>query len=80
MDCTKFLKCDRGRTFLEECGPGAVFNDVLKVCDWPHNVNCGTRNQRTPNVQSGSKDLNHNPHLHHGEGMINIRTNCNINE
>lgn len=42
-DCTRFLNCDNGRTFHQQCGPGTAFNDVFKVCDWPHKVNCGAR-------------------------------------
>lgn len=42
FDCTKFLNCDQGRTFIQDCGPGTAFNDAMKSCDY--DVNCGIRN------------------------------------
>lgn len=74
-NCAKFLKCDRGRTFLEECGPGAVFNDVLKVCDWPQSVDCGARNQNARNSASGTNNPNYGQQSHYGEGTIDVRIN-----
>ncbi|GJQ83467.1 SCRASP1 [Trypoxylus dichotomus] len=38
--CEKFLNCDHGRTFIQDCGPGTVFNPRFKVCDYPYNVDC----------------------------------------
>ncbi|XP_048513315.1 uncharacterized protein LOC105690556 isoform X5 [Athalia rosae] len=37
-DCTKFLQCANGNTFVMDCGPGTVFNPAVSVCDWPYNV------------------------------------------
>ncbi|XP_014478092.1 PREDICTED: uncharacterized protein LOC106746246 isoform X2 [Dinoponera quadriceps] len=37
-DCTKFLQCANGATYVMDCGPGTVFNPALSVCDWPRNV------------------------------------------
>ncbi|XP_076766671.1 uncharacterized protein LOC143433270 [Xylocopa sonorina] len=37
-DCTKFLQCANGGTFVMDCGPGTVFNPAISVCDWPNNV------------------------------------------
>ncbi|CAL7933954.1 unnamed protein product [Xylocopa violacea] len=37
-DCTKFLQCVNGGTFIMDCGPGTVFNPAISVCDWPNNV------------------------------------------
>ncbi|XP_015120329.1 chondroitin proteoglycan 2 [Diachasma alloeum] len=37
-NCYKFLQCDRGRTFVMNCGPGTAFNPSINVCDWPQNV------------------------------------------
>ncbi|XP_026825303.1 uncharacterized protein LOC105281160 isoform X1 [Ooceraea biroi] len=37
-DCTKFLQCAHGATYIMNCGPGTVFNPAIGVCDWPHNV------------------------------------------
>lgn len=41
--CDKFLNCANGVTYIQDCGPGTVFNPLHKVCDWPHNVDCGQR-------------------------------------
>ncbi|XP_039312478.1 uncharacterized protein LOC105203625 isoform X3 [Solenopsis invicta] len=37
-DCTKFLQCANGATYIMNCGPGTVFNSAIGVCDWPRNV------------------------------------------
>ena len=39
-DCSKFYNCGHGVAHLTSCGEGTLWNDDLKVCDWPHNVNC----------------------------------------
>ena len=38
--CAKFLNCANGQTFIQDCGPGTVFNPRLKVCDYPYRVKC----------------------------------------
>lgn len=41
-DCTKFVQCANGATYIMNCGPGTVFNPAIGVCDWPRNVKgCG---------------------------------------
>lgn len=40
-DCTKFLHCDNGRTFIKDCGPGTAFSPSLQICDFKHKVDCG---------------------------------------
>ncbi|XP_072745020.1 uncharacterized protein [Anoplolepis gracilipes] len=37
-DCTKFLQCAHGTTYIMNCGIGTVFNPTIGVCDWPRNV------------------------------------------
>ncbi|KAG7212821.1 hypothetical protein KM043_002178 [Ampulex compressa] len=37
-ECTKFLQCANGGTYIMDCGPGTVFNPANSVCDWPLNV------------------------------------------
>ncbi|XP_023243664.1 probable chitinase 10 [Centruroides sculpturatus] len=37
-DCQKFYNCDNGKAAQLTCGPGTVFNEKLKVCDFPNNV------------------------------------------
>lgn len=40
FNCRKFLNCNNGVTFIQDCGPGTAFNPTLQVCDWPYNVDC----------------------------------------
>ncbi|XP_018372656.1 PREDICTED: uncharacterized protein LOC108767342 isoform X3 [Trachymyrmex cornetzi] len=37
-DCTKFVQCAHGATYIMSCGPGTVFNPIIGICDWPRNV------------------------------------------
>nr|XP_034174800.1 uncharacterized protein LOC117601744 isoform X3 [Osmia lignaria] len=37
-NCTKYLQCAHGGTYIRDCGPGTVFNPAISVCDWPRNV------------------------------------------
>lgn len=32
FDCRKFLNCDHGRTFIQDCGPGTAVSDFLTTC------------------------------------------------
>ncbi|XP_031332039.1 uncharacterized protein LOC116162542 [Photinus pyralis] len=49
-DCSKFLNCANGQTFIQDCGPGTVFNPNLKVCDFPYNVDCETHEEYRPDI------------------------------
>ncbi|GFG35330.1 hypothetical protein Cfor_11731, partial [Coptotermes formosanus] len=42
-DCSRFFSCSNGRPIEQYCPAGLHFNDILKVCDWPQNVNCVPR-------------------------------------
>ncbi|XP_055704303.1 uncharacterized protein LOC129802468 isoform X2 [Phlebotomus papatasi] len=66
-DCTKFLNCANGVTYIQDCGPGTVFNPIFNVCDWPHNVDCGSKS--LPDDQSGNIRQ-----PDYGEGKIDMRT------
>ncbi|XP_018303194.1 uncharacterized protein [Mycetomoellerius zeteki] len=37
-DCTKFVQCAHGTTYIMSCGFGTVFNPTIGICDWPRNV------------------------------------------
>ncbi|XP_044261620.1 uncharacterized protein LOC123009400 [Tribolium madens] len=39
-DCSKFLNCANGITYVQDCSPGTLFNPLLKICDFPYNVRC----------------------------------------
>lgn len=69
-DCTKFLNCDHGRTFIQECGPGTMFNDLFKVCDWPHKVDCGDRSVTGETFEESRQE-----EVYYGEGQMDIRSN-----
>lgn len=80
LDCSKFLQCDRGKTFIMDCFAGTVFNDVSKVCDWPRKTDCGTRRFNVitapPNNRHDVQDQHnfshqhqhHQPHYYHSHG------------
>ncbi|CBY14619.1 unnamed protein product [Oikopleura dioica] len=34
-DCGKFYNCAGGRTFIQNCAPGTVFDNAIKTCNWP---------------------------------------------
>ncbi|KAG8274109.1 Belongs to the glycosyl hydrolase 18 [Homalodisca vitripennis] len=40
FDCAKFKQCDHGRWLVRDCGPGTHWNQAIKTCDWPYNVDC----------------------------------------
>ncbi|KAM7357570.1 uncharacterized protein ACRADG_002858 isoform 3-T3 [Cochliomyia hominivorax] len=39
-DCTKFLQCSNGATYIQDCGPGTAFDSVRLLCDYKHKVKC----------------------------------------
>ncbi|XP_060652584.1 uncharacterized protein LOC132788919 isoform X2 [Drosophila nasuta] len=52
-DCTKFLNCANGQTYIQDCGPGTAFSPNLKVCDYKHKVDCGA-NRLNTSVNNGA--------------------------
>ncbi|XP_012286653.1 uncharacterized protein LOC105703113 isoform X2 [Orussus abietinus] len=53
-DCKKFLQCNRGGTFIMDCGPGTVFNPITTACDWPYKVKGCNGQQNKPISQGGN--------------------------
>ncbi|KPU78925.1 uncharacterized protein Dana_GF10854, isoform B [Drosophila ananassae] len=41
-DCTKFLNCANGQTFVQDCGPGTAFDPKLLLCAHKGSVDCGS--------------------------------------
>ena len=39
-DCTKFLQCSNGATYIQACGPGTAFDSLRSLCDYKHKVKC----------------------------------------
>ncbi|XP_050429551.1 uncharacterized protein LOC126838845 isoform X3 [Adelges cooleyi] len=58
-DCSKFLSCANGRTFVMDCGPGTLFNPTISVCDHPYNVQCNRIIETTTTAEIN----NYNPDL-----------------
>jgi len=56
FDCSKFLNCHNGRTFIQDCGPGTHFNPELQVCDWPHVVKCQVGNEPSAKIEDNFYD------------------------
>ncbi|CAL4154179.1 unnamed protein product [Meganyctiphanes norvegica] len=42
-DCSKFCECSGGTAYVHNCLPGLYFDATLNVCNWPVNVDCGSR-------------------------------------
>ncbi|XP_070174136.1 uncharacterized protein [Littorina saxatilis] len=41
-DCRRFYQCVWLVAFHHSCGPGTVWNDDMKICDWPTASSCRT--------------------------------------
>lgn len=41
-NCSMFLNCANGQTFIMPCGPGTLFNKQIMNCDFAYNVDCVT--------------------------------------
>ncbi|XP_018571935.1 uncharacterized protein LOC108911476 [Anoplophora glabripennis] len=53
-DCKKFLNCANGRTFIQDCAPGTLFNPAIGNCDFPYNVDCSTNETDEATERYGS--------------------------
>lgn len=42
-NCAGFCECDSGVAYKLVCSDDLLFNEDLSVCDFPENVDCGTR-------------------------------------
>ncbi|KAF5284904.1 hypothetical protein FQA39_LY16859 [Lamprigera yunnana] len=58
-DCSKFLNCANGQAFVQDCGPGTVYNPNIKVCDYPNNVDCSVDDSED---YTGRIDVRIQPH------------------
>ena len=41
--CNKFVHCSNGTQYNKQCPGGLRWNTVKNFCDWPTDVNCGSR-------------------------------------
>ncbi|KAG7165592.1 putative Chitin binding Peritrophin-A domain-containing protein 37 [Homarus americanus] len=52
-NCSKYCECSGGIAWSFHCDANLLYNDIKHVCDWPNNVDCGSRpivNSSPPNV------------------------------
>ncbi|KAL7733723.1 hypothetical protein ACLKA6_011458 [Drosophila palustris] len=59
-ECTKFLNCANGQTFIQDCGPGTAFSPTKRICDFKHKVDCGDNQfngAETDNVSGQTLEL-----------------------
>lgn len=68
-DCAKYINCANSIEYIQDCGPGTVFNPLLKVCDWPYNVDCSSYQQAV--LQPPAPVTVEKPY--YGEGNIDMR-------
>ncbi|XP_017049583.1 uncharacterized protein LOC108093796 isoform X2 [Drosophila ficusphila] len=40
FECTQFLECANGETFVKDCPPGTAFSTVINNCDFANKVDC----------------------------------------
>ncbi|XP_055384259.1 probable serine/threonine-protein kinase DDB_G0282963 isoform X1 [Condylostylus longicornis] len=69
--CNKFLNCDHGRTHIQICGPGTVFNPLKNVCDFPEKVDCNGKVVVKIDVEIDETQINPN---HSGSKIRNYPT------
>ncbi|XP_054735458.1 uncharacterized protein LOC129242688 isoform X3 [Anastrepha obliqua] len=65
-DCTKYLRCANGISYVMDCGPGTAFNAALEVCDFMDKVDCSTNRHLDfgtfgNSAAGGSEDDNKQP-------------------
>lgn len=41
-DCSKYIQCVNGKTFVRNCPTDLEFNIAFSQCDWASNVNCSS--------------------------------------
>lgn len=41
-DCSKYIQCVKGKTFVRNCPTDLEFNIAFSQCDWASNVNCSS--------------------------------------
>ena len=44
-DCRYYYTCDNGVQTVLRCPLGLVFNETIRACDYPENVDCGEKPQ-----------------------------------
>ncbi|XP_026478351.1 protein obstructor-E-like [Ctenocephalides felis] len=50
--CARYYVCAKGYAVQKSCGGSLLWNDALKYCDFPQNVDCGDAAVEKPHVES----------------------------
>uniref|UniRef100_A0A182SHP9 Chitin-binding type-2 domain-containing protein n=1 Tax=Anopheles maculatus TaxID=74869 RepID=A0A182SHP9_9DIPT len=64
-DCRKFLNCNNGARFVQDCGPGTAFNPLILTCDHLHNVDCDKSENVIVDYDRPSVPVAQNPTYYH---------------
>lgn len=54
-DCESYYDCVYGKPQIMPCAEGTRFNEKIKTCDWPHEVDCDEIPKGTPTEPSTPK-------------------------
>ncbi|XP_076241161.1 uncharacterized protein LOC143183499 [Calliopsis andreniformis] len=52
-DCSSYYRCKNGIKHLEHCRSGLYFDEIMGMCTWWENVDCGTRSSLTTSSLPG---------------------------
>lgn len=66
-DCDKYYWCFEGVPHLEYCPAGTVWNQAIKACDWPANVDTSDCNMPSLSMDASQRPL-------HNTIPLNVRT------
>lgn len=53
-DCVKYYECLRNEVLELSCGEGTFWNEEIKTCDYPANVNCTVTGTTTAGTTTGT--------------------------
>jgi hypothetical protein len=53
-DCSMFVQCVSGKSFINQCSPSLQFNLNNNQCDWPYNVDCTAQVMNTTTTTTTS--------------------------
>ncbi|KPU78927.1 uncharacterized protein Dana_GF10854, isoform D [Drosophila ananassae] len=71
FDCTKFLECSNGQTFIKNCGPGTAFSPAIGSCDFANKVDCTGRSSSSGSTPASYPSVQQSPPTDPNYGTLN---------